>query len=60
MVLRVREGNLFRFRRPPMRVVTNRNREIDEEEHVAPQVVRQLAPPEAQVQRKKVVPLVMK
>jgi hypothetical protein len=41
VVLGVREGQ-------PMHVVTSRSRETDEEEQVAPPVVRQVAPPVAQ------------
>jgi len=39
-----------------MRVVTNNSREGDEEEQVAPPMVRQVAPPATQVQREKVAP----
>jgi hypothetical protein len=44
MVLGVRRGNLYRLRGQPMRVVTSRSRETDEEEQVAPPVMRQVAP----------------
>jgi hypothetical protein len=49
MILGVREGNLYRLRGHPMRVVTNRSRGTNEEEQVAPLVVRQVAPPTTQV-----------
>jgi hypothetical protein len=51
MVLGVREGNLYRLRGHPMSVVASRSRETDEEEQVAPRVVRQVTPPVVQAQR---------
>jgi hypothetical protein len=60
VVLGVREGNLYRLRGHPMGVVANRRRETEEEEKVAPPVVRQMAPPVAQVQREQVAPRVVR
>jgi len=40
MVLRFREGNVHRMRGQPMCPVANRSRETDEEEKVAPLVMR--------------------
>jgi hypothetical protein len=40
MVLGVREGNLYMLRGQPMLVVASRSRETNEEEQVAPPVVR--------------------
>jgi hypothetical protein len=54
VILGVREGNLYRLRGQPMRAMTNMSREIDEEEHVAPLVVRQVAPTIELVQREHV------
>jgi hypothetical protein len=45
VVLGVREGNVYRLRGQPMRVVVSRSRETDEEEQVTPLVVRKVAPP---------------
>jgi hypothetical protein len=47
MILRVREGTLYRLRGRPMCFVTSKSREIDEQDQVAPLVVRQVAPPVA-------------
>jgi hypothetical protein len=44
MVLGVKEGNLYRLRVHPMSDVANMSIDIDEEEWVVPQVVRQVAP----------------
>jgi hypothetical protein len=40
VILGVREGNLYSLRGQPMRVVGNKSREKDEQEQVAPLVVR--------------------
>jgi hypothetical protein len=58
VVLGVREGKVYRLRDQPMCVVTSRNRATDEEQ-VAPPMVRQVAPPTAQVQREQVAPKVV-
>jgi hypothetical protein len=42
-----------------MHVVTNKSIETNDEEHVAPSVVRQVAPPTMHVQREQVAPLVV-
>jgi hypothetical protein len=47
ILLGVREGNLYRMRVYPMHDVTSWSREIDEEERLAPLVVRKVAPPVA-------------
>jgi len=48
MILRFREGNIYRSRGKPMCNVVNRSRETDEEEHVSLVVVRKVTPPVAQ------------
>jgi hypothetical protein len=54
MILRVREGNLYRSRGHPMHVMVNRSRETDEEEHVSPPMMRPVAPPVLLAQREPV------
>jgi hypothetical protein len=40
VILRIREGNLYRLRGQPMSTMDNSSRNIDEEEKVSPPVVR--------------------
>jgi hypothetical protein len=47
--LEVREGKVYRLRDQPMLVMTSRSRETDEEEQVAPLMVRKVTPIETQV-----------
>jgi len=60
MVLGVREGNLYRVKGQLMHIMSNRSRETNEEEQVAPRVVRQVAPPTTQKQREQVAPPLVK
>jgi hypothetical protein len=45
MVLGAREGYLYRLRLQPMCFMTSSSKETDEEEQVAPLVVKQVVPP---------------
>lgn len=58
MILRVREGNLYRMRGNPMIFMTSKSRETYAKEKVAPPVMRHVAPPIAQ--REKVAPPMMR
>jgi hypothetical protein len=51
MIIGVRDGNLYRMRDQPMCSMTSRSKDTDEEEQVAPRVVRQVVPLIAQVHR---------
>jgi hypothetical protein len=59
MVLRVREGNLYRMRGQPMRYVASSSRETYEEEKVSPPVVRHATPPIENIQKEQVAPPVV-
>jgi hypothetical protein len=51
VILGVREGYLYRSRGQPMYVVTSRRKEIYEEEHIGPSLVRQVSPLVSQIYR---------
>jgi hypothetical protein len=53
MVLGVRKGNLYRLRGYPMGVMASRSRETEEEEQVAPRLVKQVALLVVSAQREK-------
>jgi hypothetical protein len=55
-VLGVRKGNLYRLMGQPIRVLTRKNREADEEEKEAPSVVKQVSQPTTQDEREWVAP----